>query len=390
LAYDYDEIRNMIYKSDLGYYNYDSSRPHAVTKVGDKTFSYDANGNMIKNDDKTISYTSFNKPNKIQTPNSTVNFYYDANNSRYKKTSGSTTTHYVGKTYEKNFYANGVKEDKYFIYANGKLVSIFSNKDNQYKVNFLHYDNLGSIDTITNNLGVVEQRRSYKPFGEQLYLDKYGNEVATTSTVTNRGYTGHEHIKEVDLIHMNGRVYDASIARFISADPNIFHPFDSQDFNRYTYTHNNPMKYVDHSGFGMLDAEHTNEPGDSGGYSNDSVGNSSEGYGEKGDGRNSENYGERYGNNGHQANNNYKQRHKDAKKRAKVKRKASFEIAEIERNYLNNLNGETAVALAGLLPIGVSFKVVKVLKTIPKNIKVYSSRRDALRATKRDAGIPTG
>jgi hypothetical protein len=26
--------------------------------------------------------------------------------------------------------------------------------------------------------------------------------------LTNRGFTGHEHIDEMDLIHMNGRVYD--------------------------------------------------------------------------------------------------------------------------------------------------------------------------------------
>ncbi|MGP2655913.1 RHS repeat domain-containing protein [Malaciobacter sp. WC5094] len=60
--------------------------------------------------------------------------------------------------------------------------------------------------------------------------------------------TAHEHIEEFDLIHMNGRVYDSIIGRFISADPNIFYPFDTQDFNRYSYTKNNPLKYVDPSG----------------------------------------------------------------------------------------------------------------------------------------------
>ncbi|MGP2655919.1 RHS repeat-associated core domain-containing protein [Malaciobacter sp. WC5094] len=48
---------------------------------------------------------------------------------------------------------------------------------------------------------------------------------------------------------MNGRVYDSTIGRFISADPNIFEPFDTQGFNRYSYVKNNPLKYTGPSGF---------------------------------------------------------------------------------------------------------------------------------------------
>jgi hypothetical protein len=78
LAYDYDEIGNMIYKSGSGFYNYNSS----ITKVGNRNFEYDANSNMTKNDAKTanenkvITYNSFNKPSNITTAN--VSFYYDS------------------------------------------------------------------------------------------------------------------------------------------------------------------------------------------------------------------------------------------------------------------------------------------------------------------------
>ncbi len=48
---------------------------------------------------------------------------------------------------------------------------------------------------------------------------------------------------------MNGRIYDPTIARFISADPTIPYVFDSQSFNRYSYTRNNPLKYVDLNGY---------------------------------------------------------------------------------------------------------------------------------------------
>ncbi len=51
---------------------------------------------------------------------------------------------------------------------------------------------------------------------------------------------------------MNGRVYDVDTARFLSADPNIFHPFDTQNFNRYSYVMNNPLMYTDPSGFDVF------------------------------------------------------------------------------------------------------------------------------------------
>ncbi len=65
---------------------------------------------------------------------------------------------------------------------------------------------------------------------------------------TNRGFTEHEHIEETDLINMNARLYDPTIARFISADSIIPDMYDTQSFNRYSYVKNNPLKYVDPSG----------------------------------------------------------------------------------------------------------------------------------------------
>ena len=64
--------------------------------------------------------------------------------------------------------------------------------------------------------------------------------------------TGHEHIDEVGLVHMNGRVYDSTLGRFISADPTIQAPYNSQSFNRYSYVLNNPLSYTDPSGFSFL------------------------------------------------------------------------------------------------------------------------------------------
>ncbi len=48
---------------------------------------------------------------------------------------------------------------------------------------------------------------------------------------------------------MNGRVYDPEIGRFLSADPFVQYPESTQGYNRYTYVGNNPLSYVDPSGF---------------------------------------------------------------------------------------------------------------------------------------------
>ena len=51
------------------------------------------------------------------------------------------------------------------------------------------------------------------------------------------------------LNHMNGRVQDAISGRFISPDPFVTEAGNTQNWNRYAYVYNNPLSYVDPSGF---------------------------------------------------------------------------------------------------------------------------------------------
>jgi RHS repeat-associated protein len=64
-----------------------------------------------------------------------------------------------------------------------------------------------------------------------------------------RGYTGHEQLDEVGLVHMNGRVYDPELGRFLSADAFIQDATNLQALNPYTYVQNNPLSYTDPSGY---------------------------------------------------------------------------------------------------------------------------------------------
>ncbi|GAA6135173.1 hypothetical protein NBRC116188_19630 [Oceaniserpentilla sp. 4NH20-0058] len=51
------------------------------------------------------------------------------------------------------------------------------------------------------------------------------------------------------LIHMNGRIYDPTLARFVQADPFIDGVTNTQGYARYTYLKNNPLNATDPSGF---------------------------------------------------------------------------------------------------------------------------------------------
>jgi RHS repeat-associated protein len=63
------------------------------------------------------------------------------------------------------------------------------------------------------------------------------------------GFTGHEQDFEQGLINMKGRIYDPRAARFLTADPMVQSPFNRLSLNRYAYVRNNPLKYIDPSGF---------------------------------------------------------------------------------------------------------------------------------------------
>ena len=104
---------------------------------------------------------------------------------------------------------------------------------------------MGNIDTITDSHGAVLQRIAYSPFGTRRVTASNDPDYQAW---TDRGFTGHEHLDGLGLIHMNARLYDPEIGRFLSPDTYIQAPHNSQNYNRYSYVLNNPLKYTDPSG----------------------------------------------------------------------------------------------------------------------------------------------
>ncbi|WP_419237712.1 RHS repeat-associated core domain-containing protein [Photobacterium leiognathi subsp. mandapamensis] len=263
--YRYDKLGNITYKTGVGQYYYRSSHKHAVTQAGDTHYTYDAAGNMVRatkqgKEERSIVWTSFNKPQRITRNGHTTSFEYDANHARfYREDSSGKQTLYFGKTYEQVVNTKTKRvEHKQYIYADGKLIALHvSDYDNQRnlrdkQIRYMHYDALSSVDLITDGYGNIVERRSFDAWGKArklLWQDTNNPATLLQLSLTTRGFTGHEHLEEVGLIHMNGRVYDADIGRFISPDPIIQAPFMTNSFNRYSYVMNNPLKYIDPTGY---------------------------------------------------------------------------------------------------------------------------------------------
>ncbi|MTV40551.1 RHS repeat-associated core domain-containing protein [Duganella radicis] len=275
-TYGYDSIGNITSRSDTGTYTYGAVnlRPHAVDHIamvdgGTRQYSYDAVGNLIQEvqrdasnnvipaKGRTETWTSFNMPLTLSSQASTASFVYGPDHQRIKMTADGTTTTYInpgnagGLLYEKDVKSNGTVEHRHFVTAGGGVVALIKQSGTGDKtVLYMHRDHLGSTTTVTNASGAVIERMAYEPFGKRRtpagVMDP-NNVIAGVNT--DRGYTNHEHLDGLDLIHMNGRVYDPSTGRFLSADPGVPYPTDLQSYNRYSYTRNNPLVMVDPSGF---------------------------------------------------------------------------------------------------------------------------------------------
>ena len=93
------------------------------------------------------------------------------------------------------------------------------------------------------------ERLSYDAWGKRRNADGSDDPSGSITSQTSRGFTGHEELDSVGLVHMNGRVYDPLLARFGTADPTTESPFSTQGWNRYSYVGNSPLNFTDPSGY---------------------------------------------------------------------------------------------------------------------------------------------
>jgi len=248
----YDDMGSILEKTNIGAYLYeDPVHFNAVTTL--------ENNNSI-NTKQNIGYTSFNKASSINENEEQyiLDISYGPDLERRKAVFAESgqqryTKYYAHGNYEKiiNQETNEVFYNNY-IFAGDGLAAIYQEKEGTMggSMYYIHKDNLGSVEKITDANGNLFKSYSYDAWGKRRDPDNWLNTSVTDNDILfSRGYTGHEHYDLLGLINMNGRMYDPALGRFLSPDPVMQDPSNTQNFNRYSYCLNNPLKFIDPSGF---------------------------------------------------------------------------------------------------------------------------------------------
>ncbi len=271
-TYSYDDLGNITSKSDYGdQYGYGSAArtnglagPHAVTSISmagfpKASFQYDQNGNLVHSDGpdgRNITFDDYDRPTKVVMGGVTTIFRYAPDGSRYLQqtttSTGTKTVYYVGKEYQRVDWSSRPTEEQVYIGPSVVVYQSGSTRD----VRYLHLDRLGSVEAVTTSTAAeaIADAHSFDAFGKPRARDWQANgdklhPAGAYGATTEHGFTGHEHLDDTYLIHMNGRVYDYRMGRFLSVDPVISNPANSQSINPYSYIGNNPLSGVDPTGY---------------------------------------------------------------------------------------------------------------------------------------------
>ena len=246
----------------LAYYGYDdtSVTPNAIGRPTSMVTSsyagtqritvgliaiYDANGNMLTRWTPSSWFTqTWNIFNQITrtvsavTPTLDVRYFYDADNQLIRKLIGGAHTIYIGNYYEKNLTTRLMTQ---YYYLGGQRIAMRVGTMVTSTVTFLHGDHLGSASAETNDsYGVKLAEMRYSPWGETYYQ--------SAALSTDKQFTGQRQESGFGVYDYGARFYSPLFGMFISPDSIVPGAADPQNLNRYSYSRNNPLKYIDPSG----------------------------------------------------------------------------------------------------------------------------------------------
>lgn len=306
----FNALGMLLQKSDVGSYTYPASgpgsvRPHAPTAVSGAvtaSFDYDAQGNMTAADAgkyRSLDFTSFDLPSGnggVAGPagSPVYGWQYDDMHGRIKETrtvagTGTRTTWMLHPDAAGELFFESEKNEpdtpsaenpaittnRHYVVAGKRVLGYFTTTGDvpaltatqtapttvssiaSNKVELWHNDHLGNLVATTNHGGTITGRYAYDPFGKR--RDANGSYDAASAlevdydpakaSGTDRGFTQHEHLDDVGIVHMNGRLYDPTLGLFVQADTIVTTPANLQNYNRYGYVLNNPLNATDPTGY---------------------------------------------------------------------------------------------------------------------------------------------
>ena len=257
-SYAFNSVGNVTTNKEFGSggYTYGTVRPHAVRTANGAWFTYDKNGNVVFRSGQRLDYDVNNHLSRVWNTNGIVTMFgYAADGSRLWESSGTNALQvWIGGNYEEK-----QGQILYHIYAGGRLVATFDKtKTNVFQ--YYHPDDLTSTSIQTDTNGTVIQNYEYSAFGQSRYTQN------TNLFKVSRRYTSQVLDDATGLYYYNARYYDPLLARFIQPDDIIQDLSNPQTYNRYSYCANNPLRYTDPSGHGMVDDALFNTETLKGGY----------------------------------------------------------------------------------------------------------------------------
>ena len=246
---EYTPDGNIVRKGDAGEMVYTNpNRPYAVTGNTPEKEACIHSGLQV-------GYTAADRPAWIEEGSRRAEFTYNALFDRVRMRmieEGKTvyTRYYLGGNYEVHCDSSGTEERLYVGGDCYEAPALLVKKEGKTDVRFLHRDYLGSILQVADNKGKIIEENSFYAWGSRRDPDtqKIYTGTEAPSLMTGRGFTGHEHLDGFGLIHMNARLYDPILGRFLSPDPYVQLPDFTQAMNRYGYCMNRPLCYVDKNG----------------------------------------------------------------------------------------------------------------------------------------------
>ncbi|MDK2825466.1 MAG: hypothetical protein PWQ63_1569 [Methanolobus sp.] len=220
-------------------YGYSLAPFHAPISYNNESLDYDANGNLVEDEDFIYVYNDANQLSEVlYAANESLveKYWYDANGQRVKKqNSAGEFTYYVNQFYEID---NGTATSYFF--RDAERIAKQTDEGMEWYLS----DHLGSTTLLINESGLEVERTEYYPYGEVQSggLEKYG-------------FTGKENDADTGLMYYGARYYSPEYRVFVQPDTMLPDPYNPQVLNRYAYSLNNPLKYNDPSGHNALIVE---------------------------------------------------------------------------------------------------------------------------------------
>jgi RHS repeat-associated protein len=212
--------------------------------------------NLIPLVTQDVTYTPFKKVETIIEGNNSVSFTYaptwERAKAEYFQNNILQKTKYYGTNFERTVDASSNQTNLMYVWGGDELVAILKKDNSGFSVHYSVTDYLGSVTHILDNQGTInnglEEERSFDAWGRMRNPITWQYLTISPITLCDRGYTGHEHLTDFNIINMNGRLYDPLVGRMFSPDPLLTDNTSSQAYNKYSYGFNNPLRYTDPSG----------------------------------------------------------------------------------------------------------------------------------------------